>query len=87
MSFDNGFKADEEKWLVIISSSHSLFCGCEDLNGHLNRLFRWRSTDDSGCPEEPTEGGGGHTGELTDLDLLAAMAEESASAGDTGKEG
>lgn len=79
MTSCDGFHADEEKWMLIVINSHDLFCNCKDVKGHLNKLFRWDTTEDSGAVSgEGQEDSGDHGGEPTDLAILAALAEEEA---------
>lgn len=87
MSFERGgFDQDEERWMVIVQNSHSLFCDCGHIRRHLHRLFPWpTTTDDHG--EDGQQEDGDRTEGPTDLDILAALAEEEAGSGGGSEEG
>lgn len=76
MSFDrSGLAGDEERWLVIIQSSHMLFCDCKNFTNHLKQLLGWRTP----ATEERGSGPDGGDGEgLEDSDALMAAALDAA---------
>lgn len=73
MSFDrNGLRGDEDRWLVVIQSTHMLFCDCKDFKQHLAQLLGWRTPpgEERGTTTDSEDGGGRDD---TDALLLAAL--------------
>nr|UJQ88105.1 MAG: ORF2 [Anelloviridae sp.] len=89
MAFNAGLGRDEDRWKLVIQTTHMLFCDCGDYIRHLQAILgpQWRSTT-----EEEGQGGdqgGGEeasTAEPTDLLLAAALdaAEGLAGEGESG---
>lgn len=77
MAFNAGLEQDEDRWKLIVQTSHMLFCDCGDYVKHLQRILgpQWLCT--SGEEEavgDQSGGGEGTGGDPTDQLLAAALA-------------
>lgn len=89
MAFNAGLGQDEDRWKLVIQTTHMLFCDCGDYIRHLQNILgpQWRST----TGEEEEHGGRGgededSTEDPTDQALAAALdaAEELAGEEESG---
>lgn len=77
MSFDfKGLDGDHERWMVVIQSTHMLFCDCKNYRQHLLHLLGvgsapWRTGPSDGG--DGGAGGGDTEGDTTDAALVAAL--------------
>nr|UJQ88103.1 MAG: ORF2 [Anelloviridae sp.]UJQ88107.1 MAG: ORF2 [Anelloviridae sp.] len=74
MAFNASLGQDEDRWKLVIQTTHMLFCDCGDYVKHLQNILgpKWLST--SGEEEDTGDQGGaeGATGEDPTDQLLAA---------------
>lgn len=79
MAFNASLGQDEDRWKLIIQTSHMLFCDCGDYVKHLQSILgpKWLST--SGEEEEAgDQGGEGETPGEDPTDALLAAALDAA---------
>lgn len=87
MAFNAGLGRDEDRWKLIIQTTHMLFCDCGDYIRHLQAILgpQWRSTTEEEGRDGGQDGGGeASTGEPTDQLLAAALDAAEELAGEDG---
>lgn len=76
MAFNAGLGQDEDRWKLIIQTSHMLFCDCGDYIRHLQQILgpQWLSTSGGEGDSGGQDGAGeGTSGDPTDQLLAAAL--------------
>lgn len=75
---NNEFQAKEEQWMLVIQTSHRLFCDCLDYRRHFFDLTGWPTPTDPGTGGDTGLGTGGEdmvVPSTADSALLAALEE------------